>query len=445
MIWIVISFGMMFVGGWWAKAAETGQPLAHAEGRSSPAGFSTDAKSDKKLRGDHRAGGRAGKSPVVAGGSTSFPGDCVSNGVIDSGDLNRFFGCLSGPEPSSFPSGCRCADMTNDNDADLEDIARLLEAFGKRDPALVCGASVDACLSTHAQPGCSDATCCGAICQADGFCCKERWDNVCVDSASIRCPQSPGVPPNDRCRNPQEIHDGTTAFSTAAAMDDGPNDGGACSAIDIGADVWFCYTATCTGDLIASLCGSGFDTTMSVYNDCGCPTGAAVGCSDDDCGGTLNSRVTLPVSAGQVLTIRVGGFVQTGKSPAQGTGIITMICGDDPFNTQVCGAGQGSCFSDHRNPGCDNRECCLNICDLDPFCCDVQWDDFCGDVGVGLCGDGFDSCGEPNPNPCNNLSNDPGCASERCCDAVCQTDPYCCIIEWDDACVDSAAALGVCR
>ena len=43
-----------------------------------------------------------------------------------------------------------------------------------------------------------------------------------------------------------------------------------------------------------------------------------------------------------------------------------------------CGAtGSGPCDQINATPGCDDRECCLEICETDPYCCVVAWDVVC--------------------------------------------------------------------
>ena len=43
-----------------------------------------------------------------------------------------------------------------------------------------------------------------------------------------------------------------------------------------------------------------------------------------------------------------------------------------------CGAtGAGPCDQINATPGCDDRECCLEICETDPYCCIVVWDVVC--------------------------------------------------------------------
>ena len=51
--------------------------------------------------------------------------------------------------------------------------------------------------------------------------------------------------------------------------------------------------------------------------------------------------------------------------------------------TRIAAAGTcpaaGSCYHAHASTGCDELDCCESICWLDPFCCDVEWDQLCRD------------------------------------------------------------------
>ncbi|MEE8156344.1 MAG: hypothetical protein V3T53_15425 [Phycisphaerales bacterium] len=60
----------------------------------------------------------------------------------------------------------------------------------------------------------------------------------------------------------------------------------------------------------------------------------------------------------------------------------------------VCGAvGALSCFQPHPGvPGCDNSTCCQLVCDPvdgDPFCCIVEWDQTCVEIALDICGEAF--------------------------------------------------------
>ena len=42
-----------------------------------------------------------------------------------------------------------------------------------------------------------------------------------------------------------------------------------------------------------------------------------------------------------------------------------------------CTPEAGPCDQANGTPGCDDSECCNSVCDLDPYCCDVAWDELC--------------------------------------------------------------------
>jgi hypothetical protein len=49
------------------------------------------------------------------------------------------------------------------------------------------GAPEQACCSTSAGPGCSDAVVLACVCEGDDFCCSTEYDAVCVTQAQSRC------------------------------------------------------------------------------------------------------------------------------------------------------------------------------------------------------------------------------------------------------------------
>jgi hypothetical protein len=137
-----------------------------------------------------------------------------------------------------------------------------------------------------------------------------------------------GIPANDDCANAIPISDGVTAYSTLGATTDGNNHSGAGCQFDGQTynDIWFTYSATCTGNLTVSTCGTAdYDTDLVVYDGIGCtPTDAELlGCSDDAVGcPDFSSEVTVPVVAGNGYLIRVGGF----NSSDSGTGMLSIEC-----------------------------------------------------------------------------------------------------------------------
>jgi hypothetical protein len=116
------------------------------------------------------------------------------------------------------------------------------------------------------------------------------------------------IPPNNDCANADSINEvGSLPFNTTYATHDGPGLG--CGAIYPDQDIWYNYTATFTGEAIASLCGSSFDTRISIFDGAGCvPPGSIIACNDDYCG--LQSQLTFNVISGHTYKILVGGFTQ---------------------------------------------------------------------------------------------------------------------------------------
>jgi hypothetical protein len=128
--------------------------------------------------------------------------------------------------------------------------------------------------------------------------------------------------------------------------------------------------------------------------------------------------------------------------------------------------GTGSCTEPNDSPGCENEECCDAICELDPFCCMFAWDQLCADsagsmfacggtCGNGSCEDSEDctSCaadcgtcptGCPGDGSCCEANDTAGCDNEECCDSVCQLDPFCCDVSWDNICVSGAEMNDAC-
>lgn len=244
-------------------------------------------------------------------------------------------------------------------------------------------------------------------------------------------------PSNDRCRDATCIGLGTGTFSNQGARTDGPTVPPPCDGdgdAQIGSDIWFCHPAYCTDTVVVSACGSDFDTKLAVYEGCGCPTGTLLTCNDDGCRPELGvpSRVSFPAVRGQEYLIRIGGF-----SGIQGSGLLTIYCASDPTRgVAACGEGAGDCFASNGSPACNGPACCEDVCALDNYCCDVEWDDRCAADTDGVC-TGFAVCDTANGG-CSVARQQPGCSDSACCNAVCQIDELCCLDAWDEACVTLA-------
>ncbi|MCH8149888.1 MAG: hypothetical protein IH987_18225, partial [Planctomycetes bacterium] len=129
-----------------------------------------------------------------------------------------------------------------------------------------------------------------------------------------------GPPANDFCDSAALISgEGVFEFDNSLAMLDGPSHPACVDdlALDpvgtIDHDLWYCWTATCTGAVEVTSCGEPLlDTKFAVYGSCenaggspNCPPGNSdlfpFGCNDDDlaCEIPLQSTVTFLAEAGE--------------------------------------------------------------------------------------------------------------------------------------------------
>jgi hypothetical protein len=208
---------------------------------------------------------------------------------------------------SLFASGpCPCAtDLNNDGMTDAPDLAILLGAWG------------DTGLSDFDANGTTDAADLAILLGAWGPC---------------------EPPPNDNC--PQAIvlsGSGTIIepICNASATDSPGSFPSSCDGdtATIGKDIWYRYTMPYDGALIVHTYDSSFDTVLGVYGNtapsgCSCPatifsTAYLIACSDDANGG-FNSFVDFPISAGECMAIRVGGYKYMNGDIAEGPGLLTI-------------------------------------------------------------------------------------------------------------------------
>ncbi|NOX59009.1 MAG: hypothetical protein GXP29_09155 [Planctomycetes bacterium] len=45
----------------------------------------------------------------------------------------------------------------------------------------------------------------------------------------------------------------------------------------------------------------------------------------------------------------------------------------------LVGCGRGACNIANSSPGCNNQQCCDDVCLFDPACCTIQWTESCAD------------------------------------------------------------------
>ena len=121
---------------------------------------------------------------------------------------------------------------------------------------------------------------------------------------------------NDECTTAMTVGPGAIPFDTSAATlspEAWPCAGNG------GPDLWYTFTATTTGDVTVSTCGSSYDTALEVFSGT-CAALAPISCNDDACG--LQSSLTFFVTTGTDYIFRVGGF-----AGSTGSGTIVLDFG----------------------------------------------------------------------------------------------------------------------
>jgi hypothetical protein len=132
---------------------------------------------------------------------------------------------------------------------------------------------------------------------------------------------------NDRSADATELGAliGLVTFSTASATTDGPahRSCGFVGDDQVHNDVWFAWTAPCTGQVFLRTCGAAdFDTRLAVYAGTTPTEASLLGCNDDAQGcASFGSQLAVPVGAGKRYLIRVGGF-----NGAAGNGALDITC-----------------------------------------------------------------------------------------------------------------------
>ena len=131
-------------------------------------------------------------------------------------------------------------------------------------------------------------------------------------------------PANDECAGALPIGAEPVPFDTRVATDSAPGLPSVCDegyGLSMHQDLWYRWTAPCTGVATVSTCSAAsFDTRLAAYDACG---GAIIGCNDDfaGCGG-LTSRMQFAVTVGAEYVVRLGAH------GGSGIGTLAVACGD---------------------------------------------------------------------------------------------------------------------
>ncbi|MBI3847149.1 MAG: hypothetical protein HY292_21180 [Planctomycetes bacterium] len=133
----------------------------------------------------------------------------------------------------------------------------------------------------------------------------------------------------------------------------GTDGSASCGSTVASPDVWYRYTAACTGTMVVDSCGTndltgvdtGTDTVISLHSGCPGTTGNEITCNDDGfspCSGAqgnlYDSSVSTSVLAGQQVMIRVSRFF-SGKAGLYILNVTCVPANDDCGNATAIGNG----------------------------------------------------------------------------------------------------------
>ena len=349
------------------------------------------------------------------------------------------------------------------------------------------------CCAGHSGPGCVDEACAADVCATAPWCCDFGWDYYCAQLATEQC---------DVCNTPNICGNGVLDGTDVCDAPDVSGedcvsqgfDGGELGCLDdcTGFDTSGCFDFG--GDCCADHATPGCDDPTCSEQVCGadpfcCQYQWYPGCAD--LANTFCAACGVPPGCGNSLVEDAevcDGADLEGQSCADfgfDGGYLGCMPDCTGFDLSGCFDYGGECCAGHAGPGCDDGACAAAVCELQPWCCDVQWEQFCADVaanecevcGAFGCGDGFIEVGEScdganldgqtcvsqgfdigvlacaadcsfDTSGCQSYGGDccaahggPGCDNVACTAQVCATNPACCSSGWDQSCADTADAI----
>ncbi len=265
------------------------------------------------------------------------------------------------------------------------------EAFGDCCDALGLGVS-----------GCGNETCCDVVCALKPECCFANWDASCALLAGdfpteCACPTEGCCMTDGSCLDLPAANcsadggftqPGTACFGN---NDEDPRDDlcqvpcppNANDCCEIGAGGFAgCNDPTCCDEV----CFNDLSCCLGEW-DAGC---VALAESIGSCGCGLQGCC---FGDGSCQELSQTACIDAGGTPS---GLGTVCLGDNDLNgvddlCDACGPKAGDCCDPDGNgsPGCNDSTCCESVCDLEPSCCEFEWDSNCAilasDVFSGLC------------------------------------------------------------
>ena len=161
-------------------------------------------------------------------------------------------------------------------------------------------------------------------------------------------------------------------------------------------------------------CGNG-ECELELDEDCvSCPDDCGECCGNNGCEPELDEDcVSCPEDCG-------GCCGNGGCEPG-----LDEDCVSCPEDCDDC---EGSCCIPSDSIGCSDPQAQNCVCNLDPFCCQTQWDS--------LCAAEADDCGSCTGDCCTD-NGSAGCDDQALEECVCAADAFCCDVTWDDICASN--------
>jgi hypothetical protein len=304
-----------------------------------------------------------------------------------------------------------------------------------------CGdCPAESCCKAHDTPACESMDCAGQVCEFSPICCQDEWVGECAAIAINVCPECLGGPDcgDGECGGnwetcstcPEDCGDCPYSNCCEQHADTGCDDE-ACTEIVCAVDGYCCQSSwdgTCAGEAQdwCSVCGGTEpfcgDMDCSNNEDCeGCPQdcGECPYCGDGNCNPDWDEWCdNCPEDCGECPYCGDGNCDQDWEEDCE-------ICEEDCGNC----AWEGFCCMAHETPGCSDPQIASCVCEFEPICCELEWNEFCIELAQ--------ECGACSGDCCE-INEDSGCADPVCVEIVCEADPYCCDSHWDNICVGEA-------
>ena len=311
--------------------------------------------------------------------------DCNDNGVPDDCDIAA--GTSGDCNGNGKPDDCEPGGTEDCNDNGVADLCDLFagtstdcNANGIPDDCDIAAGTSDDCNENGMPDECDLGSALSTDCNA----------NQIPDECDLSSGTSPDCQPNgildeceptpmqDDCADAIIVTSGNVYYgSTSAATNDGS---AGCGDSNDTADVWYYYEPFGSGYLNVSLCGSTFDTVLSVHSGCPGTADNQLACNDNLCG--LQSQLSFLVVNGNPYWIRVSG-----NDGSAGYFKMTVTGPDAAFGPECNDNG----VPDECEPDCNHNG--------RPDDCDIA-----DGTSLDINGDGFpDECERPGDMNCDGV------------------------------------------